>query len=229
MTGDTQNPAKLEEARQLYDIYHYLAKEGVVGRWVKVYHPPVTGDSPEWYLERLSSDNLRGIIIPSHSVATPSTIDNGHDDFALGELKNPPTQGPVTIYPKGLLPETTYNVSYQESKTTENRVGSDLMSRGIALQNPEKGELIYLNLPMHPGSEADKMPPTPPRQVSMHLGSHMGYTGVELNWLPSIDNNWVSYYEIFRNGEAIDKVAKGTYYFDHSLASELSARYEVRA
>ncbi len=73
MTGDTQNPAKLEAIRQLLDIYHYLAKEGVVGRWVKVFHPSVTGDSPEWYLERLSNDNLRGIIIPSHSPQTPAT------------------------------------------------------------------------------------------------------------------------------------------------------------
>ena len=46
MTGDTQDPAKLEAIRQLLDIYHYLAKEGVVGRWVKVFHPSVTGDSP---------------------------------------------------------------------------------------------------------------------------------------------------------------------------------------
>jgi hypothetical protein len=229
MTGDTQNPAKLEAVRQLFDIYHYLAKKGVVGRWVKVYHPPVMGDSPEWYLERLSGDNLRGIIIPSHSSTTPSTIDNGHDGFSLGELKNPPTQGPVTIFPKGLLPGRTYNVSYQESKSTANRLGSDLMSHGITLQNPEQGELIYLNLPMHPGSDADTVPPSPPHQVSVRLGTHMGYTGVELAWLPATDNNWVSYYEIFRDGEAIDKVAKGTFYFDHSLGNDLAARYEVRA
>jgi hypothetical protein len=229
LTGDTQNPAKLEGVRQLFDIYHYLAKEGVVGRWVKVYHPAVTGDSPEWYLERLSGDNLRGIIIPSHSPTTPSTIDKGHDDFTLGELKNPPAHGPVTIFPKGLLPGTTYSVSYQQSKETANRLGSDLMSHGIALPNLEQGELIYLNLPLHPGSAADKTPPSPPRQVSMGLGTNMGYVGVEVTWLPATDNNWVSYYEIFRNGAAIDKVAKGTYYFDHSLGSDLALRYEVRA
>jgi hypothetical protein len=229
MTGDTQNPAKLEAVRQLFDIYHYLAKEGVVGRWVKVYHPAVTGDSPEWYLERLSSDNLRGIIIPSHSPTTPSTIDKGHDDFSLGELNNPPANGPVTIYPKGLLPRTTYNVSYQESRTTANRLGSELMSHGITLQNAEQGELIYLNLSLHPGSDLDKTPPSSPQQVSMRIATNMGYAGVELTWLPARDNNWVSYYEIFRNGAVIDKVAKGTYYFDHSLGSNLAARYEVRA
>ena len=134
-------------------------------------------------------------------------------------MKNPPVKGPVTIYPKGLLPGTTYNVSYQESKATANRLGSDLMSQGITLQNPQEGELIYLNLPMHPGSGADKTPPSSPQQVSKRIGTNMGYIGVELTWLPATDNNWVSYYEIFRNGVAIDKVAKGTYYFDHSLGS----------
>ena len=52
--------------------------------------------------------------------------------------------------------------------------------------------------------------------------------GVELTWKPGTDDNWVSYYEVFRNGEAIDKVAKGTYYFDHSAGADLAAKYEVR-
>jgi hypothetical protein len=229
MTGDTQDPTKLEAIRQLLDIYHYLAKESVVGRWVKVFHPSVTGDSPEWYLERLSGDSLRGIIIPSHSPETPSVICDEHENCSSGEMKNPPVKGPVTIYPKGLLSGTTYNVSYQESKATADRLGSDLMSHGITLPNPQEGELIYLNLPLHPGSGADKTPPSPPQQVSKRIGTNMGYSGVELTWLPATDKHWVSYYEIFRNGAAIDKVAEGTYYFDHSLAADLAARYEVRA
>ena len=39
MTGDTWDPAKLEGLRELIDIYHYLHKQGVVGRWVRVYRP----------------------------------------------------------------------------------------------------------------------------------------------------------------------------------------------
>ena len=35
MTGDTWDPAKLEGLRELIDIYHYLHKQGVVGRWVR--------------------------------------------------------------------------------------------------------------------------------------------------------------------------------------------------
>jgi len=44
------------------------------------------------------------------------------------------------------------------------------------------------------------------------------------------DNNWLSHYVIYRDGEMIDKVAKGAYYFDHSDGpGNLSARYQVQA
>lgn len=206
MTGDTFNPSKLEGIRRLIAIYHYLAKEGVVGRWVKIYHPKVEGDQRQRYLQRMSRDNLRGIIIPSH---TPKT--------------------PVTIYPRGLLPATTYNVSFQESKETFNRLGANLMAHGITLSHMSDGELIYLNLPMHPGSAADTIPPSVPGQVYKEVETNMGVIGVALHWIPATDNNWVSYYEIYRNGKPIGKVAKGTYYFDHSAGAILGSRYGVQA
>ena len=64
MTGDTWDPAKLEGIRELIDIYHYLHKQGVVGRWVRVYRPFVSGDDPTMYFQRLSGDRQRGVIIP---------------------------------------------------------------------------------------------------------------------------------------------------------------------
>ena len=204
MTGDTLDPDKLEGLRTLIDIYHYLAKEGVVGRWVKIYHPPVTGDTPDWYLQRMSRDNRKGIIMPGHAIKSP-----------------------IKIFPRGLLRAEKYNVSYQESLATEDRSGSDLMANGISFQTVPDGELVYLNLPMHPGSSADKIPPTGPSHVVKGMGTNMGYAGVELTWLPGADNNWISYYQVFRNGVAIDKVSKGTYYFDHSAGTDLAARYDV--
>jgi hypothetical protein len=229
MTGDTLDPAKLEGLRLLIDIYHYLASQGVVGRWVKVYHPAVTGDAPDWYLQRMSRDNQRGIIIPAHSVKSPATLYLQNGTYFIGSAEHPPVRGPVTIYPKGLLADVKYNVSYQESKATEERLGSDLMGKGVSFQEMADGELIYLNLPMHPGSAADKTPPSPPTQVLKKIGTNMGYIGIELNWIPATDNNWISYYEIFRNGSTIDKIAKGTYYFDHSAGADSAARYEVKA
>jgi len=205
MTGDTWDPAKLEGLRELIDVYHYLQSKGVVGRWVRVYRPGIEGDDPTMYLERLSRDSERGIIIPKR-----------------------PAPGPVTIKPKGLTPEGKYLVSFHESETSETRTGADLMAAGIRLEKMSPGELIYLNLPLHPGSKLDKEPPGPPSRVTKRAGENMGYPGVEMAWEPGTENNWVSYYEVFRDGAAIDKTAKGTFYFDHSAGADLAAQYEIR-
>jgi hypothetical protein len=204
MTGDTWDPAKLEGLRELVDIYHYLQTKGVVGRWVKVYRPVIQDDDPTMYLQRLSRDRQRGLVIPKH-----------------------PAPGPVTIKPKGLLPGDNYLVTFQESDRSETRTGASLMAQGITLEKMAPGELIYLNLPLHPGSKLDRQPPTPPHALKKRPGDNMGYHGVELAWKPGSDDNWVSYYEVFRNGTALDKVAKGTFYFDHSAGADLAARYDV--
>jgi len=205
MTGDTWDPAKLEGIRELIDIYHYLHKQGVVGRWVKVYRPVVSGDDPTMYFQRLSGDRRRGIIIPKR-----------------------PAPGAFTLKPKGLLPAEKYLVSFHESAASEHRLGAELMEKGITCQKMAPGELIYLNLPLHPGSKLDRRPPSPPRDVQKQPAENMGFPGVELTWQPGSDDNWVSYYEVFRNGAAIDKLSKGTYYFDHSAGADLAASYEIR-
>jgi hypothetical protein len=205
MTGDTWDPAKLEGLRELIDIYHYLQKNAVVGRWVRVYRPLVTGDDPTMYFQRLSGDRLRGIIIP----------------------KRPAPQA-VTIKPKGLLPAEKYTVSFHESAASEERSGNDLMQKGIVIDKMAPGELIYLNLPLHPGSKLDQEAPVAPCEAKKQPAENMGFPGVELTWKPGTDNNWISYYEVFRNGAAIDKVAKGCYYFDHSAGADQGAKYEVR-
>jgi hypothetical protein len=89
--------------------------------------------------------------------------------------------------------------------------------------------LIYLNIPLHPGSSLDKEPPSPPAEVKKQAGENMGYPGVELSWAPATDNNWVSCYEIYRDGVFIDKVSKGTFYFDHSAGADINAKYGVCA
>jgi len=204
-TGDTWDKTKLEGLRQLFDIYHYLAAQGVVGRWVKVYRPKVEGDDPTMYFERLSGDRLRGLIIPKR-----------------------PVPGSVKVYPKGLLPDARYGITFQESSAEAECTGAELMRQGLAIDRMPPGELIYLNLPLHPGSKRDHQPPTAPGNLAKCTAENMGYPGVELQWSPGTDNNWISYYEILRNGPAIDKVAKGTFYFDHSAGADLAARYQIR-
>jgi hypothetical protein len=205
MTGDTWEPAKLEGIRELIDIYHYLHKHGVVGRGVRVHRPAVTGDDATMYFQRLSGDRRRGIIIPKR-----------------------PAPGAVTIRPKGLLPAEKYSVTFQESAAQQERGGADLMEQGIVLEKMPPGELIYLNLPLHPGSQLDSQAPGAPGDVQQRRTQHMGYPGIELTWKPGTDDNWISYYEVLRDTVAIDKVAKGTYYFDHSAGADLAACYAVR-
>ena len=205
MTGDTWDPDKLEGVRTLIDIYHYLEKHGVVGRWVKVYRPVIEGDDPTMYFQRLSGDRKRGIIITKHKA-----------------------EGPVTIKAKGLIADMTYTVSYQENPSVQHMTGKQLMEQGISFASLPEGELIYLNLPLHPGSKLDTERPTAPVNVTKQTAENIGCPGVELVWKPAKDNNWISYYEILRNGEVIDKVSKGTYYFDHSAGADPASAYEVR-
>jgi hypothetical protein len=205
IAADTWDPEKLEGMRELIDIYHYLLSQGVVGRWVHVFRPIIAGDDSTLYFERLSYDGRRGIIIPKR-----------------------PAPGAVTIRPKGLNAEENYQVSFQESKAGETRTGADLMEKGIRLERMIPGELIYLNLLYHPGNRLDNVPPTAPGEAHKAEATNMGYPGIEVSWKAGHDDQWVSYYEVLRDGAVLDKVAKGTYYFDHSAGADLAAKYEVR-
>lgn len=196
-----------ENLRRTLEIYRYLLQQGAAGRWSRVYHPRVEGDDPVYYFQRLSRDGKRGVVIlrrfPKHR---------------------------IRIYPKGLNAVETYDVRFEMSKKALSRGGADLMQNGITLVNMLPGELIYLGLPNSPGSGNDHMPPSDPTNVRKKLGTNLGITGVELEWEASADNNWLSHYQIYRDGELLDKVAKGTYYFDRSGGPEnLSATYEVEA
>ncbi len=134
----------------------------------------------------------------------------------------------ITIYPKGLNPSSNYNISYQEQAGSQDRIGSDIMTNGITMENPALGELIYLNMPYHPGNKIDKTPPTTPTGVSKNTANNLGHNGIEIIWSPSTDDHWLSYYEIYMNGIIIDKVAKGTYYFDDGN-TDINANYQVKA
>ena len=54
------------------------------------------------------------------------------------------SSGNVTIYPKGLIPDHSYEVGYESHKGTATRTGADLLANGIAVSNQVAGEMIYL-------------------------------------------------------------------------------------
>ncbi len=138
---------------------------------------------------------------------------------------------PVVIFPRGLLPDETYDVRASASGLHLQQTGSQLMANGIGLANIAAGELIFLNLPHYPGSGTDQAPPTAPAGVSKRLGTNLGVEGIELSWSPSHDDNWISYYEIRKNQKVIGRAAKGTFFFDHSdsARNDIDASFEVAA
>lgn len=205
LQGDTNDPAALECARKVIDLYHFITAEGVAGRWVQQYHPRATDEDDNWF-ERLSGDNRRGLVI----------------------YKGFGSDSPVTVYPKGLDPRRLYDVRFQFLPDVMRRTGADLMTHGITLSSVGAGELIWLNLPNHPAAATDHSMPNPPEQVTATTGTNMNYHGVDVNWTPGTDNNWISYYEVLRNGVHLATVGKGRYYFDHSPGASPTATYSVR-
>jgi hypothetical protein len=149
-------------------------------------------------------------------LANPITLEAGSDK-------------PVAIFPRGLQPDATYDVRTYYSPLRLHKSGADLMAKGITLPVIPAGELIFFNLPAYPGSGTDKVAPDPPSHVTKRLGTNLGTQGIEIAWSPARDNNWISFYEILKNGAVIARSAKGTFYFDHSPDSRLDAgaNYEV--
>ena len=191
--------------RQVNQLYDYLKREGVAGRWSRVFHPKVVGDNPIYYFQRSNYDRTKACIILKHRSPTP-----------------------VTVYPVELLPELSYVVGLDSTTETTTRTGAGLMEYGIALKDQKPGELIYLGLPDRPGSGNDKTPPQAPGRVLTRYETNIGHSGVGVHWSPGSDDRCVGSYEVRRNGKPLGKTAKGTYYFDHSEGWDPKAKYEVR-
>ena len=119
----------VEPLRKICDLYHFLLNRGVAGRWTYLFHPGVEGDKAHYYAQRTSYDHKKALIILKHRAA-----------------------GKVTIFPRELIPGENYIVGFDSNQTASNRTGTDLMAKGITIENQSPGELIYLNLPDHPGS-----------------------------------------------------------------------------
>ncbi|MDD5706929.1 MAG: malectin domain-containing carbohydrate-binding protein [Kiritimatiellae bacterium] len=222
-----------ELLRRIADLYHYLLQAGVAGRWSLTAHPVVKGDAPHYYFQRLSFDRKRALIVISHDV-----------------------KGEAILYPRGLLPKQSYLVEggtgtptvvtfKREHKligrpTAERevmadakfpatvRTGADLMANGILVKDQPAGVYIYLNLPDRPGSGRDAVAPAAPGRVLARRETNLGHTGVMLYWSPGADNNWISYYEVTRDGQSLGRTATGLAFFDRSAGWDTKASYAVR-
>ncbi len=190
-----------ELARRDMELYRFFRCEGLAGRWSYVFHPTVQGDREYYYFQRTSHDRRKACIILTHRA-----------------------EQPVVVFPRGLLPEAKYIVGFDSTQATSDRTGADLMTAGIAIKDQKPGELIYLNLPNRPGSGQDKTAPQSPGRVLVRRETNIGHGGIGVYWSPGADNNWISYYEVRRDGNILDKVAIGNYYFDHAVGWDRLAR-----
>jgi hypothetical protein len=194
-----------EPVRKLVEIYRFLRSEGLVGQWSYVFHPNIQGDQPYYYFQRTNRDRRKACIILCHQA-----------------------ENPVVIYPKGLLPDCKYVVGFDSTQDTVERTGADLTANGIKIERQQPGELVYLNLPHRPGGGRDKTPPQPPGRVLARQEVNIGHGGVGIYWSPGLDNNWISYYEVRRDGKVVDKVSVGNYDFDHAPGWDGRHEYAVR-
>jgi hypothetical protein len=215
-----QSLADLEKIRRDWDLYAYLRREGVVGQWSHVFRPRVEGDDPVLYFQRMDRAGTKGIILTTRSWEHPE--------------QGPP--GAVCVFPKGLIAEANYDVRFDFDKTNYRTNGADLMNTGILIEVPQPGEIIFLNLPQHPGSGTDKRPPDAPSEVRQRVADYVFSQGVEVSWEPAADDNWLSGYRVFRIGPDgvetnLGRVSRGTFLFDRSApATELAqCGYEVES
>ncbi|MFD0715465.1 alpha-galactosidase [Paenibacillus sp. GCM10027626] len=188
------SPEVKENTRKFVDLNRYLGAQGLAGRWIKVYRPTMDHGDQTYMIQKMNADQTKGIIM--FSAYTPFFNTN------------------VTVYPKGLLDDTSYTVRCPKgSCAPQTESGAYWKANGISLTSLKAGELVLFNVTGYPGSGTDHIAPAAPPSAVKKTAVYMDRFGVELTWNEGTDNNWVSYYEIERNGVAIDKVSKGTFYF----------------
>lgn len=199
-TTDTQ-----ERLRKFFDLFRYLRREGLVGRWSYMFHPPVEGDEPSYYAQRTCQDRTKACVILKHQAP-----------------------GPIVIFPRGLLPGQSYSVEFAVNPERGTRTGADLMANGIPIAAQVPGELVFLGLPNRPGSSRNTTAPTPPSQALARYEANIGHAGVGIHWSAGNNENWISYYEVKRGDLILSKVSIGTYFFDHGQGWNVNGPYAVR-
>ncbi len=202
-----EEEATMERQRQDILLRRYLRQEGVLDRYMRVYHPRADGASDSHtYLEITNSARTKAVI-----------------------LEDSAPKGSPLVYPKNLVPEALYSVTFRFSKEMRSARGAELMQQGIRFNSTDERDMILLNLTGAPGHGTDRIPPTTPAKVSKKIETYGGHTGVAVRWSPSQDNVLVAEYRVLRDGELLDHVAIGTFYFDASAGSSLTRRYEIVA
>jgi hypothetical protein len=214
---DTQfsNPVDHDHAtneitRQACDFQNYMNEKGIMGRWTKVFRPTMQGGDGSYFMQFMNRDNSKGYILP-----------------AVLFTSNPYFNKNVKLFPKGLIDNASYTVRARKGgMQPATQTGAYWEANGISFFNKD-GESITFNIEAYPGAGTDKTAPSAPSSLTKQSGMCMFKSGVELNWKPGSDNNWISYYEVFVNGSPVTKIAAGTYAFVEN--GNLNANYQIRS
>ncbi|MDR2828653.1 MAG: hypothetical protein LBV51_04450 [Acholeplasmatales bacterium] len=184
-----------EEVRLSLEMYRFLQKENTVGKWVKVYRPTVSaGIDEERFNQKMDKDNNKGYI----------SISN-YDQKVGSTFK---------VYPKGLKDSSYYTISsWYNSTPAQTKTGLEWKNSGVTISSMQVGEMLFINLENRPGNGCDNVNPTAPSNLTVQSSTYLNRTGVELNFNSGSDENFLSYYQIYRNGKKVDKLSTGTFYF----------------
>jgi hypothetical protein len=214
--GDFDTGNDDARARRESVMRRFLRKEGVYDRYMRVYHPRTdNAPTPHTILQFTNGERTKGIVILRHGWVGPEE---------MGNLAFPK----MVVYPKALIAETQYTVSFRYGKETLTASGAELMKSGIRFAPADPSEMILLNLERAPGRGTDHTPPATPARAVKKVETWNARRGVALRWEPSQDEvGMVSHYEVLRDGKLIDYVGIGTFYFDPGAA--LDAHYEIVA
>ena len=203
-------PEALEGYRKDLELFYFLRRQGVYGRYIKVFRPTMEHGDKTFLLQRMTRDLEKGLLMISSNRLNP----------LLGKTDR--------VFLKGLDPEKDYLIeSRLGSVPTQTRTGMEWMRDGVLLTNVQPGEVLFLNLPDRPGTGSIKEQPAAPTQVQMAAETWLRRQGIGVSWQPSANAEIVSYYEIARDGAPLTKVAIGTYFFD--MDAQSNHRYAVRA
>lgn len=187
--------ADKESLRKDIDLHSYFMKIGVSGRYSKVYRPTISAGDQTYFLQKTNSDNSKAFI----------TVRRGSNAFATN----------FTLYPKGLNATTNYTMqTLCGSATAAAKTGAQWMSGGIPVTNLAKGEIFFFNLQNRPNAITDTVVPTAPTNVTGTPATYLSHGGNEVSWTAGTDNNWISYYNLYKNGNYFSKVSRGTFFFD---------------
>jgi hypothetical protein len=196
----------IDQQRKQILLGRYLVKQGVIGRYMRIYHLRAEGaPNAHTFIQLTNAERSKAVI---------------QADTPCGE---------AVVYPKQLLLDLDYTVCWAGGQGKYTANGQELLTNGIHCNPVNQGDRIFLNLADHPGAGTDKEPPSKTAITFKEQAIIWGHSGVVLEWSPSTDNNMVAGYEVWCNGVKIDFVAIGTYYFDCHPGFDVMSDYSIVA